>query len=645
MSPASDFAQRLGALLDVPLITCERAADGSEFHYPTGERDTLSAAENRAQLAKWRPGLAIMAAMGGNVAAVDVDTRNGADVEKTRQMLDGLRVRVYAEIETPSGGRHFYVAGHEELASAHNLNGWPGIDVQSYGSLLFLPGTQRPKYSGGGYRIIFEDLEMLADGGDPDGAAALAGWVAEHRGGRTEFEPATPWNGKPPTVREMAYLDATLRRMHTELSGMRKDSGRNTAAFNAALACGNYIAGAGLDEARAVAALLDASNHNGLIREDGEASVRATIQSGIHNGRARPRAVPMSEAPTSEPPEPPEPEPEPEPEPSSWQRVDLTSVLDGTWQPSQPTIGRRTDGKGLFYPGKTHTGIGETEAGKGWFALSAAVDEMADGHNVVYVDFEDDQATVVGRLLTMGIGRDLIKHHFHYIRPENPLTGRHLEEFLAVLNDTKPTLALLDGVTEAMTLHSLNPLDNVDIALFNAAVVKHFVVTGAAQVSLDHVTKSTDGRGKYALGGVHKLNIVSGAGYILENRNPFGIGIKGVSTVRIAKDRPGQLRINAVTGSNNLHWYGDLVLESHGEGLAEVSIEPPHELHSEDYRPTVYMERIAKALTKHGQLASQRQVEAAVQGKTTVIRDALQFLILDGYVTDKQPYKLIKAYP
>jgi hypothetical protein len=72
---APDFAQRLGSLLDVPLITCERASNGSEFHYPTGERDTLSSAGNRAQLARWRPGLALMAAMGGNVAAVDVDTR------------------------------------------------------------------------------------------------------------------------------------------------------------------------------------------------------------------------------------------------------------------------------------------------------------------------------------------------------------------------------------------------------------------------------------------------------------------------------------------------------------------------------------------------------------------------------------------
>jgi hypothetical protein len=39
----------------------------------------------------------------------------------------------------------------------------------------------------------------------------------------------------------------------------------------------------------------------------------------------------------------------------SWQPVDLSDVLDGTWQPLQPTVGLRTDGVGVFYPGKSHT--------------------------------------------------------------------------------------------------------------------------------------------------------------------------------------------------------------------------------------------------------------------------------------------------
>jgi AAA domain len=204
-------------------------------------------------------------------------------------------------VETPGGGRHFYVAGHPELASAHNLSGWPGVDIQSFGALVYLPGTQRPKYGGAGYTIISEDVEALADGGDPDGAEALAGWVAELRGTREEFEPSEPWDGKPLDQRQNAYLDAVLRGMYSELAAMQKDSGRNTAVYNKAMACGNYIAGAGLNEDRAIRMLLDASNHNGLINEDGERAVLASIHSGIRNGKTRPRAVP-SRRPDDEPP-------------------------------------------------------------------------------------------------------------------------------------------------------------------------------------------------------------------------------------------------------------------------------------------------------------------------------------------------------
>ena len=81
---------------------------------------------------------------------------------------------------------------------AHDLTGWPGVDIQSSGSLLYLPRYPAPPSGeGAGYKIIFDNLEALADGGDPDGGAALAGWVAEHRGSHEEFKPSQPWDGKP----------------------------------------------------------------------------------------------------------------------------------------------------------------------------------------------------------------------------------------------------------------------------------------------------------------------------------------------------------------------------------------------------------------------------------------------------------------
>jgi P4 family phage/plasmid primase-like protien len=286
-----DFTKKLGELLNVPLVACP-PKQGGEFHYPTGDRDKLTAADNADQLNRFEPSWAIMARLGGPVAVVDLDPRNGAVVEKTRNLLDGLNVRIFAEVATPSDGRHFYIAGHPTLPSTSNLDGWPGIDILSYGKLVFLPGTQRPKYGGAGYRVIFDNLEALADGGDPDGAEAFANWVADRRGEREQFQTSSPWQGGEPDARQNQYLVKMLGGIHRDLSAMGKDSGRNTAVYNKALRCGNFIAGAGLDEAAATDVLLDASRENGLVQEDGERSVLASIKSGIKNGLVRPRAVP-----------------------------------------------------------------------------------------------------------------------------------------------------------------------------------------------------------------------------------------------------------------------------------------------------------------------------------------------------------------
>jgi hypothetical protein len=285
-----EFAQRVAELLGVPLVTCEPG--GKEFVFPSGERDSLSAADNANQLRRWQPGWAVMVRTGGPVVVVDVDPRNCGDIERTRQLLDGLGVQIFAEIATPSGGRHFYIAGHPELPSCSSLDGWRGIDVLSFGKLVYLPGTQRPKYQGAGYEIVFDNIAALADGGDPDGAEAFADWVAGRRAKPERFDTSPPWTGGEPDEREARYLTTMLKGIHADLAAMGKNSGRNTKAYTAGLKCGNYIAGAGLDEQTAIDMLLDASNHNGLVKEDGQRSVLASIRSGIKNGRNRPRAVP-----------------------------------------------------------------------------------------------------------------------------------------------------------------------------------------------------------------------------------------------------------------------------------------------------------------------------------------------------------------
>jgi len=268
---------------------------------------------------------------------------------------------------------------------------------------------------------------------------------------------------------------------------------------------------------------------------------------------------------------------------------------------------------------------------------------MAEGNHVVYLDFEDSEGGIVGRLLTLGAHRGTILERFDYLRPTDPLgAGINVDDLDRVLADRQPTLGIIDGVTEAMVLHGLNPLDNVDAAVFGRMLPRRITETGAAAVSLDHVVKDRDGRGRYALGAVHKLNGLDGASYVLENRSPFGVGLTGRSTIRIAKDRPAQLRRHGLPSGGGMHWFGDLVVKSHGEEFAEVSIEPPIE-RSEEFRPTVLMGRISDALTEHGPMAA-RKIEITVRGKAATIREALAYLQLDGYVSDSTPHELLRPY-
>ncbi|HWI43258.1 MAG TPA: AAA family ATPase [Nocardioides sp.] len=320
-------------------------------------------------------------------------------------------------------------------------------------------------------------------------------------------------------------------------------------------------------------------------------------------------------------------------------------MLNGSWSAPVPSVGRRGDGAGLFYPGKVHTVSSESEGGKTWLALAAVLAELERGEHVLYVDFEDDEGGIVGRLLNLQADPHVIAERFHYLRPEDPIgTGIHRDDLVGLLETYQPTLAVIDGVTEALTMHGLDPNSNSDVAKFGRLLPRLLAAQGAASVSLDHVTKSTEGRGRYSIGAVHKLNGLDGAAYVLENRNPFGVGITGRSTLKIGKDRPGQLRKQALPSAGGLFWFADLVLTSYAEGFGEVTVAAPSEQQSgDDFRPTIYMGRIMAVIEEHGPL-SKRMIRAAVTGKAMTVDKALDRLILDGYLTESTPHTKLKTW-
>ena len=120
-----------------------------------------ASSHSRIRLGGYESGCRICANTGEKLAVVDVDPRNGGDIERVRKLLADLGVRVFAEVITPGGGRHFYVAGHPDLPSRQTIEGWPGVEIKSHKANITLPGTLRPKYGGAGYTIVFNDLQAL----------------------------------------------------------------------------------------------------------------------------------------------------------------------------------------------------------------------------------------------------------------------------------------------------------------------------------------------------------------------------------------------------------------------------------------------------------------------------------------------------
>jgi hypothetical protein len=318
----------------------------------------------------------------------------------------------------------------------------------------------------------------------------------------------------------------------------------------------------------------------------------------------------------------------------SWRPVDLGPVLDGTYQRPAPTVGHRDDGKGLFYPGRVHVVAAEAEAGKTWFALAAVAEELTAGNACLYLDFEDDEGGIAGRLMTMGCDREAIRKRFAYIRPEDPVGGRNRTDLEEAIADLSPTLAVIDGVTEAMTLHGLELKDNTDVAAFGRMLPRWIAARGPAAVALDHVVKDREARGGHAIGAVHKLNGLNGAMYMLENKAPFGIGLTGLSRVLIRKDRPGQLRRHGIPFRDGLFWYADLQVRSHDEDFAEASLPAAAaDGGSGVFRPTVVMAKVCKALETASGGLSGNGVEGAVGGRREVVRYAIELLVSEGYVT------------
>ena len=184
------------------------------------------------------------------------------------------------------------------------------------------------------------------------------------------------------------------------------------------------------------------------------------------------------------------------------------------------TMFTRTDGIGLLYPGRVHWFQGESESLKSWAAQGAAVEVLAAGGNVLYIDYEDDDRGIVARLLALGVDKRRARRPgpVPLPAPDEPLadakgtTGRHMAELERHLEHPWQ-LAIVDGVTEAMTTEgAVELIDNTDVAIWQRRLPEaHRRHRRRRRLRRPHRQERDAGR--FAIGGQHKLAGVTGATY------------------------------------------------------------------------------------------------------------------------------------
>ena len=642
-----DVAQELIAY-GVPVFVAKRnpkydtGKNLPEFHLPQKWQDTKPTA---GAVAAWRPGDALCLVAGHGLDVVDVDTKNGAKVDEQLERLKGCGVTVLATVETPSGGAHFYVHSVGVCSSALPSIGvdFRGLGLDKSGAgFVYLPGTSRPKYAGKGYQWVQgldpEDIHDVRPAVVEEQADAVSVYLAGLGiNVRTRKDPeGVTVKGEP-----VDFLPEGLRRdLATAGPWPKSDGTMSTDRSGRFMHLVGACRRAGLTQGQAVTAVAPwcslTGKYVGRVPEE-VARVWEKVKPTDQAVGEWLQDVEAPEGPSGlgvqDPPE----------SPSSWSPVDLGPYLDGSHVQELAELFPRSDGQGLLYAGRLHSFHGESESGKSLLAQAEAARVLGLGGRVLYVDFESDPSTVTGRLLSLGATQAEIGAGLDYLMPEEGLsTGRALIAFNAVL-ERSYVLAVLDGVTEALNLVAASGgKPEEQIAQYVRVLPRRIARrTGAAVLQVDHVTKSTEGRGRFALGSQHKMNTLDGAAYLVEVEAPLGPDLRGVVVLRVGKDRPGNIRGNSgrYRQADRTQEAARVILDGTQQaGRTFVTVEPPssrigHDDEDRPFRPTGLMEKVSRRLEMSPEPLSQKDATLDLGKKAEHARAALALLISEGYVT------------
>lgn len=299
----------------------------------------------------------------------------------------------------------------------------------------------------------------------------------------------------------------------------------------------------------------------------------------------------------------------------TWEPINL-SAAEFEVTPAPPDV------CGVLYAGKRHVVSAPPESIKSVFAYLLAIEHARAGGSVAIVDFEMGPTSARALLDDLGATHEEIGAVM-YFEPDTEPT----DQDIALIVRAGVTLVILDAAAGAYDTSGLDDNARKDAEKFARAWIRPLWQQGVTTLVIDHVPKSAETRGKYAIGSERKLgqaDVHLGLEVIGE---PLHRGSSGHVKARVHKDRFGHLpRPYAL----DIHLQSDP--ETHR--LTWTLKAPTALVPGVGFRPTFLMQRVSDYLEKHGP-SSRTQIERAKLGKqATYVRDAIDALIADGYADE-----------
>jgi hypothetical protein len=127
----------------------------TEFRMPTNWP------ERKDMRKDWQPKDALALVTKGDWHVIDVDLARGGNPLAVKALLEKRGIPVGGMVRTPGGGMHFYIPKTGIRSGQGGTVDFRGGTADGEGiGLVYLPGTARPKYGGGGYEWA-EDLHPV----------------------------------------------------------------------------------------------------------------------------------------------------------------------------------------------------------------------------------------------------------------------------------------------------------------------------------------------------------------------------------------------------------------------------------------------------------------------------------------------------